>query len=331
MKTYFKPFSTTLIITYIFEMCITKYLLKYYNSLYLFQVLPCEILEKIKSACYNHSIVIIGTDLNMQKISELKKEQLIYNHIIYDNESERHLAKHTHSLMEIIYVLSGEISYTIEDKKFTARPGDLILIKPYSYHYFTIASSEDYEKIGILFPANAVNTIDLSFDNFLLLPCLQGRIRDIFDKVDFYFHNCPQPIFENLLLALANELLINISLFYQQQVITSHNPVHPLIERAINYINENLFSLNTVKELADRLSVSEGYLKVLFTEQMKIPPKKYITEKKMLMAKSMINDGIPPTQVSIQCGFSNYVTFYRLYLKTFQINPITDHKNRSSK
>lgn len=262
----------------------------------------------------------------MQKISELKKEHLIYNHIIYDNEAERHLAKHAHPLMEIIYVLSGEISYTIEDKKFIARPGDLILIKPYSYHYFTIVSSEDYEKIGILFPISAVNIIDLSFDNFLLLPCMQGRIRDIFDKVDFYFHNCPQQIFESLLLALASEILTNISLFHRQQVITSHNPVHPLIERAINYINENLFSINTLKELANRLSVSEGYLKVLFTEQMKIPPKKYITEKKMLMAKSMIKDGVPPTQVSIQCGFSNYVTFYRLYLKTFQINPLSDYK-----
>ena len=46
----------------IFEMCITKYLLKYYNSLYLFKVLPYKILEKIKYTCYNHIVDIILTE-----------------------------------------------------------------------------------------------------------------------------------------------------------------------------------------------------------------------------------------------------------------------------
>lgn len=266
----------------------------------------------------------------MKKISELKKDDLIYNHIIYDNEAERHLAKHAHSLVEIIYIVTGEVSYTIEDKKFTAKSGDLILIKPYAYHYFSILHKYDYEKIGILFPSNLVNIDDITSDSFLLLPCEHGRIWEIFNKVDFYFHNCPLSTFESLLLALAKEIVINISLFHKQQVITAHNPIHPLVERAINYINDQLFTINTVKELAQSLSVSEGYLKAIFTEQMKIPPKKYITEKKMLKAKSMIIEGIPPTQAAFQCGYSNYVTFYRLYLKAFHSNPMADHKNSTN-
>ena len=84
------------------------------------------------------------TEAAMQKISELKNDNLIYNHIVYDNEYERHLAQHSHSLVEIIYVVKGEIAYTIEDKRFIARTGDLILIKPYSYHFFSITNQQDY-------------------------------------------------------------------------------------------------------------------------------------------------------------------------------------------
>ena len=263
----------------------------------------------------------------MKKVSEWKAHNLTYNHVIYDSVSERFLAKHSHAMVEMIYIIRGEVAYTIEDKKFVARAGDLIIIKPYSYHYFSILKKQDYEKIGMLFFPTEQPIEALTNDAFLLLQCGSGRIHDIFQKIDFYFHNCPRDAFEELFFALAKEVLVNVQLFHQQQTVTLHNPIHPLIERALAYINDNLFSLSTIKELADALSVSEGYLKSLFTQQMKITPKKYITEKRLLMARTMITAGAPPTQTAFQCGYANYVTFYRLYLKTFSVKPTDDYKN----
>ena len=263
----------------------------------------------------------------MQKISELRHENLIYNHIIYDNEYDRHLAKHCHSLVELIYILHGEVSYTIEDKQFIARAGDLILVKPYAYHFFTITNKQDYEKIGVLFSESEIDVKNITSENFLLLPCESGRIYDIMKKIDFYFHNCPTKTFSSLTIALTKEILINIELFHTEQLVTKHNLKHPLIERALNYINSNLFNFDTIKKLADSLSVSEGYLKMLFTEQLKIPPKKYITQKRLLMARSMITNGTPPTQTAYLCGYSHYATFYRGYMKLFNVNPMIDFQN----
>ena len=229
-------------------------------------------------------------------------------------------------MMEIIYVVNGKVSYTIENKKFTASPGDLIIIKPYSYHYFSAEKNTDYEKLGMLFSPSDVTIDSLTQESFLLLRCDSGHIHEIFNKIDFYFHNCPQEKFEELLLSLGKEVVLNVELFHRQNLITTHHPIHPMIERAIAHINAHLFTLNTVKELALALGVSEGYLKVLFSEQLKIPPKKYLTEKKMLMAKSMIEAGTPPTQTAFQCGYTNYVTFYRLYTKYFGNTPTIDAK-----
>lgn len=262
----------------------------------------------------------------MNKISELQTDKLVYNHIIYDSDAERHFAKHTHPLVEIIYVQSGAVAYTIENKKFVAKPGDLILIKPYAYHFFSVVGGTDYEKLGILFDESDIEVQSLTKEPFLLLPCDSGRIHEIFEKVDFYYQNCPQSIFKELLTSLAKEIILNVKLFHQQSLITVHRAIHPIIERALDYANDRLFTVSTVKEWAEALGVSDGYFKTLFTDEMKIPPKQYLTEKKMQMARSMILSGSSPTQTAFQCGYSNYVTFYRLYTKTFGVSPTDERK-----
>lgn len=263
----------------------------------------------------------------MKKISEFKTNNLIYNHIVYDQETERHLAMHSHALIEFIYILKGEVAYTVENKKFTARQGELLLIKPYSYHYFTIQNKQDYEKIGILCDFKNANIDDIIPQSFILVQCSNGRIHDIFHKIDFYYHNCPKETFQDLLQALSKEIFINLQLFSKQYVLTAPaDSIHPLIEQALHYINENLFTFNTVKELSRALSVSESYLKTLFANQLKVTPKNYITAKKMLFAKSMITNGTPPTQAAFHCGYNNYATFYRIYLRYHNTNPMTDYR-----
>jgi len=265
----------------------------------------------------------------LRKISELKTDKFVYNHLVYDKEAERHFAMHSHSFVELIYVVKGEVAYTIENKKFIARQGELILLRPHAYHFFTIQNQKDYEKIGVLFSQELIETADVLNEYFIILQCGNGRIRDILNKLEFYYHNCPTDVFSEILLLLTKEIVLNIRYFSQQYKISSADPIHPLIERAIEYINENLTSLNTIQELAEHLAVSESHIKVLFRSQLQVTPKKYITEKKLLLAKSMITNGTSPTQAALHCGYSNYVTFYRLYLKHFGNKPVNDyHQNR---
>ena len=52
------------------------------------------------------------------------------------------------------------------------------------------------------------------------------------------------------------------------------------------------------------------------SELMKTP-KKYITEKRLLYAQNQIKKGRRPTDVSVECGFDDYTTFYRNYCAEF--------------
>ncbi len=43
----------------------------------------------------------------------------------------------------------------------------------------------------------------------------------------------------------------------------------------------------------------------------------YITVKRLVTARKLLHDGAKPTTVYSECGFGNYSTFYRAYVKNF--------------
>jgi AraC-like DNA-binding protein len=96
---------------------------------------------------------------------------------------------------------------------------------------------------------------------------------------------------------------------------------YKIIEPAVKYINENLFAINFVSEISDFLFVTETYLFKIFKEQLKISPKKYIVNKRLLVAQKMISSGKKPTEIYVECGFQTYPAFYKRYIEFFGYPP----------
>jgi AraC-like DNA-binding protein len=257
----------------------------------------------------------------MKTLANIKTENYVYNHIVYDNSTDKHFAKHSHSLYEIIYVIDGQVEYTIEDRKFTVGKNQLVFIKPFTYHYFCIKSTSDYQKIGILF-----NPIELGIDQSVLdsvcelIDCKNNFIIDsAFKRLTYYYKTFPNERFIELFLMITKELAYNLALV--RQPLSTEQYQAPILSPILKYINENLFSINTLDQISTALNMSTSYLKAIFKRELKIQPKKYINEKRLLVAKQKIWLGEKPTVVSAQCGFENYSTFYRAYSAYFGFPP----------
>ena len=54
---------------------------------------------------------------------------------------------------------------------------------------------------------------------------------------------------------------------------------------------------------------------------MKVPIGQYIRNKKIMIAYSLIQKGLKPTQVAENIGFLDYSTFYRTYVKVVGASP----------
>lgn len=138
-------------------------------------------------------------------------------------------------------------------------------------------------------------------------------IEDIFRKCDLYYQKSNRDTFEKIFSHLLSELFYNITLFPHPLSETS-TTLSPLISKALKYTNNNLCTVTGIEEIAEHLFVSESYLFRLFQKELHQTPKKYIMEKRLLLAQKMIRDGEKPTTVCERCGFGDYTTFYCNYI-----------------
>ncbi len=251
----------------------------------------------------------------------LENKDIYFKHKISENLPCDAYSMHVHNAYELIYFLDGDATHVIEDRKYKLKKGDLILIPPLKYHLIQIDSPSRYERYDILFDAERHNVggVELISDGTEILSInLEDNrtAQDIFERCDLYSKNCTPELFGKILSHLLSELFYNIHLFPSSQS-EKGAALSPLLTKVLAYINENLCTITDVAEIAGKLFVSESYLFRLFKKELHQTPKKYIREKRLLLAKKMLSAGEKPTDVCERCGFFDYTTFYRNYTAYF--------------
>ena len=245
-----------------------------------------------------------------------------YNHFKRVSPSAELFSGHSHNQYEILYVLSGDATHVIEDKKYKIRPGDLIITRPSKYHFIQMDSSVDYERHNILFDHKRLG-IDMSPlpDGIDVVTIgTGGIIGDIFAKLDHYCESFDERSFANLARLLIQEIVYNLSLIKAESTDTS-SVINPLLSEALTYIGEHLFEIRSISEVAQAVFVTESYLFRLFKKELLKSPKKYINEKRLLYAQTRLKKGMSPTETAIASGFEDYTTFYRNYVAFFGRSP----------
>lgn len=250
-------------------------------------------------------------------------DRMFYKHDISDNLPCDTYSMHTHNTYELIYFLDGDATHVIEDRKYKLKKGDLILIRPFQYHFIQIDAPARYERYDILFDAekHRVEGVSMIPKNIEVINISENKIlEDIFSKCDLYFQNCDQNTFEKILSHLLSELFYHISLF-PHPFLSQTTTLSPLISKALKYTNDNLCTISGIDEIANYLFISESYLFRLFQKELHQTPKKYIMEKRLLLAQKMIASGEKASAVCEHCGFGDYTTFYRNYTSFFGHSP----------
>ncbi len=250
-------------------------------------------------------------------------ERIFYKHERSENLPCDTYSMHTHNAYELIYFLEGNATHVIEDRKYKLQKGDLILIRPFRYHFIQIDAPTNYERYDILFDIDRHRV-----DGVELLPAeievlnLAGDtvVEDIFRKCDLYARRYDEATFEKILPHLLSALFYHINLFPHAFSETT-TTLSPLISEALKYINEKLCTIVGIEEIAAHIFVSESYLFRLFQKELHQTPKKYMMEKRLLLAQKMIAAGEKPTIVCERCGFGDYATFYRNYTAFFRRAP----------
>ena len=224
-----------------------------------------------------------------------------------------------------MYVADGESEYAIENRKYLLKGGDALLVKPYRHHleYNRIIEKSSLYCIG--FSADAIDNGKLA--------------EEIFNKYEYITLGKDSP-FEKILTALKLKLqnsnknaegyaksLIE-GLVYSLGDCSIRNEEIPgiknrVVEKTLDYMNENLFAIQSLDDIADALFFSKAYIRAVFAKEMGIGIMQYVRNRKLVYAHDKILAGRKPTEIYTECGFNTYSSFYRAYVSYFGYPPKT--------
>ena len=262
-------------------------------------------------------------------ISSFRNEKVLYNHQFFPSSENKHFDFHVHDICEIIFLKKGSASAIIGNSIYKLRKDSIIIFKANTPHRIAVDDGADYERYDILFDETTLaNRIFERMPSELALIDCSGNeyITDIFKKLDFYCESFGESELDILIPNIIEELIFNLYLSSSLEPEGDMLSMHPLVEKAVKYVNKHYSEDITIDDISDHIGVTKSHLHHLFSEYMKITPKKYINMRRLAKAQKLIRMGSKPSVIYASCGFGDYATFFRNYTEHFGYKPSEENK-----
>lgn len=256
----------------------------------------------------------------------------VYKNIDFAHKLDGHtlpsddFKKHMHDHFELLYLVRGNIDYTIESETKHLNEGDIILMAPGLLHFGTVDPNTSYERYVLKFPATLVpESVLQKLDGFKFCGIIP-RTRAIFEELDEIYANNNDEERNLLMIAALFRILISI---YKSEKNDLGEQIHhnTIIAEIISYINDNIKLPLTLSDICNDLHFSKSYISSEFSKEMKTPVMTYIKHKKIIAAHRQITEGKTRlANIAEEFGFSEYSTFYRNYKKIIGYPPQEDRQ-----
>lgn len=262
---------------------------------------------------------------NLEKTGYLKEDFRLF-HI--NDQTKKDFFYHYHDFHKIIVFISGKVTYHIEGKAYHLKPRDILLVSQGAIHKPEIDPSVPYERyifwIRDDLSCQELNTCfqkanDRSFNLVRADSALQERLKDLLPEIEQTLQNkhFGDTVLRNALftqfMIYINRIFLRTSSSPDKKTYSSDTQV----EQLLKYINRNLSENLSIDQLANRFFFSKYHMMRKFKNETGYTIHNYITSKRLLMARSLISQGMPVMKAAQASGFHDYTTFVRAYKKQF--------------
>lgn len=240
---------------------------------------------------------------------------------------------HTHEMCELYCVFRGNGYYITEGTQHKLEHGKILLMRPGEAHKVCLTGDEPYERLAHHFHPSVVDAVDperrlLSpfFDRPLGLcnvyersVVANTRIYDLFamlyaEKEDEYATEM------NMTLVFLS-ILAELKTLFDNKLYLPPNEDADRMHAVLEYVNSNLTQELSVEQVCEKFFLSPGQLNRGFKKATGTTLWDYVLNKRLVLAKMYIAEGMRAGQAAAACGFQNYSTFYRAYLKRYAAAP----------
>lgn len=249
---------------------------------------------------------------------------------------EKPMDMHIHNCYEIYFSISGGKQFLVDNRFYDIVPGDIFFINQYESHYLTQIDREVHERIVISIYPDFLRSISSSETD--LSYCFSHRDGDSTHKLHLDTEMSRRFIYLIHKIADADgygadltelytftELMVFLNkIFYR----SSHNKQlecfitnHAKVDDILTYINRHISENLTLETLSAHFYLSGSYLCRIFKSTTGTTINKYITARRITIAKALLNEGLSVTEACEKCGFNDYSNFLKAFTKAVGISP----------
>jgi AraC-like DNA-binding protein len=243
------------------------------------------------------------------------------------------MAFHWHANLELIRVLSGSLSLTLDNRNFLLKAGDVAIINSETVHGAT-PNDCVYECIvfNLAFLKTNNRACDLFIDNLLSHnsfleerpshPHVLQLIHRIFDETGKNQAGMPFKV-----LGLFHELLGEIQ---QKEQFNSHLPLSNVkdekkvvkLKLVLKFIRDNFASDITLDDMSAVAGFSCKYFCKFFKDMTGTTPVNYLMAYRIERAsRKLLSTDIPITQIAYDCGFNDLSYFIKTFKSFKYVSP----------
>ncbi len=222
-------------------------------------------------------------------------------------------SRHSHELCEIYYMREGSCTYTVSDRSYELRSGDIILV-PAGVVHSAGYGAEPHTRLVLNFPTDSVSPRLLSGYGecglFFHTGHAKGLVDDVFERIEQEYEKGDELAAEALRIYTEELLLL---LVRNDEMAPKNAQRDGIIEATARYIRSNYSGDVRLSRVAALMNVSPEHLCRIFKREMGMGFNEYLTDCRLRRAEYMIKNepGRSIGEIAYACGFndSNYFSY----------------------
>ncbi len=232
---------------------------------------------------------------------------------------------HDHSAIEILLTLEGMVTYTIEDKVYQVRKGEILIIPQDTAHSLTM--EEGSSRYLYLFEPDAIMTMrDIKSmaiyfnkpfhlrdgsDAHVRIRELLLRAKDLYEKRELMWNTACYSCILRVYATLGQRYLSGIR---PRAADNMRNMDSEVINAVMTYINNHYREELSLENVAGFAGFSRYYFSRSFKKQTGYSFKDYLCQKRLQVAMDLlIRTNRSMRDVAIESGFGSVATFNRVF------------------
>lgn len=238
------------------------------------------------------------------------------------------IAVHNHNHYEIEFCVAGSCEHWLNGTSQEISAGNIIFLGSTDIHHIHVTNSP------LVLLNTRINHLELQSDlRLLLLSISNPQVGNIpYRKIEQYvsiFENLEQALISNdplsYLAVQGNFFLLLSELLHSfPSTIQSKDGLgkYNYVNNAICYINEHYNEPIKLSDIATNINISSNYLSEIFNEQTGLCISDYLTQVRVLYAKSFLEStSLSITDIASAVGFNSFSSFSRSFKKICGISP----------